>query len=252
MALIAVKSATLTCIQLLSSSAAQFYDIMTSMTRMTKINRNSHDWGTWAVAEAKARFSELIDRALADGPQTITRKGKMRWLWCQTRSGSAKQSARATLQSSSQPRPCAARISRLGAPKMDRARSSHELSLDTDVVSEWVRPQPGRNVISWLAEVDEDRVYISEISLAEIRRRVEILPAGVPLRPCTEMFSPGISPKTLPPCSQYLRFPQRRDRLELLGQAVGGLSGVVAGLQSKPQVSSVATQLASRVSRSGA
>ncbi len=28
------------------------------------------------MAEAKARFSELIDRALADGPQTITRKGK--------------------------------------------------------------------------------------------------------------------------------------------------------------------------------
>ena len=29
--------------------------------------------------------------------------------------------------------------------------------LDTNVVSEWVRPQPDRNVISWLAEVDEDR-----------------------------------------------------------------------------------------------
>lgn len=31
---------------------------------------------TWAVAEAKARFSEMIERALRDGPQTITRKGK--------------------------------------------------------------------------------------------------------------------------------------------------------------------------------
>jgi len=28
------------------------------------------------VAEAKARFSEVIDRALANGPQTITRKGQ--------------------------------------------------------------------------------------------------------------------------------------------------------------------------------
>jgi prevent-host-death family protein len=28
------------------------------------------------VAEAKARFSEVIDRAVADGPQTITRKGR--------------------------------------------------------------------------------------------------------------------------------------------------------------------------------
>ncbi len=31
---------------------------------------------TWAVAEAKARFSEVIDRALSEGPQTITRRGK--------------------------------------------------------------------------------------------------------------------------------------------------------------------------------
>ncbi len=32
--------------------------------------------GTWAVAEAKARFGQLIDRALTDGPQLITRKGR--------------------------------------------------------------------------------------------------------------------------------------------------------------------------------
>ena len=50
--------------------------MMTIMTRVTTTKRHSHDRGTWAVAEAKARFSELIDRALADGPQTITRKGK--------------------------------------------------------------------------------------------------------------------------------------------------------------------------------
>jgi len=50
--------------------------------------------------------------------------------------------------------------------------------LDTNVVSEWVRPQPDRNVISWLAEVDEDRVFISVISFAEIRWGVELLPVG--------------------------------------------------------------------------
>ena len=30
----------------------------------------------WTVADAKARFSEVIDHALSDGPQTITRNGK--------------------------------------------------------------------------------------------------------------------------------------------------------------------------------
>ena len=38
--------------------------------------KGANDSATWAVAEAKARFSEVIDRALAHGPQTITRKGK--------------------------------------------------------------------------------------------------------------------------------------------------------------------------------
>jgi prevent-host-death family protein len=31
---------------------------------------------TWTIAEAKAKFSEVIDRAVSKGPQTITRKGR--------------------------------------------------------------------------------------------------------------------------------------------------------------------------------
>jgi prevent-host-death family protein len=31
---------------------------------------------TWGVGEAKAHLSEVIDAALSDGPQTITRKGR--------------------------------------------------------------------------------------------------------------------------------------------------------------------------------
>jgi prevent-host-death family protein len=30
----------------------------------------------WSVAEAKARLSELLDHALKDGPQAITRRGR--------------------------------------------------------------------------------------------------------------------------------------------------------------------------------
>ena len=32
--------------------------------------------GVWTVAEAKAKFSELIERARTSGPQTITRNGR--------------------------------------------------------------------------------------------------------------------------------------------------------------------------------
>jgi prevent-host-death family protein len=34
------------------------------------------DDGTWGVAEAKAHLSEVIERAVNDGPQTITRNGR--------------------------------------------------------------------------------------------------------------------------------------------------------------------------------
>jgi prevent-host-death family protein len=34
---------------------------------------SSHDW---TVAEAKAKFSEIIAKATSEGPQTITRRGR--------------------------------------------------------------------------------------------------------------------------------------------------------------------------------
>jgi antitoxin Phd len=33
------------------------------------------DNGTWAVQDAKARFSEFLDACLSDGPQIVTRRG---------------------------------------------------------------------------------------------------------------------------------------------------------------------------------
>jgi toxin FitB len=50
--------------------------------------------------------------------------------------------------------------------------------LDTNVVSEWVKPEPDPNVVAWLADVDEDRVFLSVVTFAEIRRGVELMPTG--------------------------------------------------------------------------
>jgi predicted nucleic acid-binding protein len=50
--------------------------------------------------------------------------------------------------------------------------------LDTNVVSEWVKPAPNLNVVRWLSEVDEDQVFLSVASLAEIRRGVELMDPG--------------------------------------------------------------------------
>lgn len=37
---------------------------------------SAHPKDTWTVANAKARFSELIDKAKSEGPQMVTRNGK--------------------------------------------------------------------------------------------------------------------------------------------------------------------------------
>lgn len=50
--------------------------------------------------------------------------------------------------------------------------------LDTNVVSEWVKPRPDPGVITWLANIDEDRVFLSVITLAELRYGVERMTVG--------------------------------------------------------------------------
>jgi predicted nucleic acid-binding protein len=50
--------------------------------------------------------------------------------------------------------------------------------LDTNLVSEWIKPRPNPGVVGWLADVDEDRVFISVVTLAELRHGVERLGIG--------------------------------------------------------------------------
>jgi len=47
---------------------------MTIMVRMT--SHAASPGREWPVADAKARFSEMIDRALSEGPQVVTRNGR--------------------------------------------------------------------------------------------------------------------------------------------------------------------------------
>ena len=50
--------------------------------------------------------------------------------------------------------------------------------LDTNVVSEWVKPRPNLGVIRWLEEIDEDRTFISVVTPAELRYGIERMAAG--------------------------------------------------------------------------
>lgn len=50
--------------------------------------------------------------------------------------------------------------------------------LDTNVLSEPQRPRPDQQVMAWLDQVDEDRTYLSVITVGEIARGVELLDDG--------------------------------------------------------------------------
>lgn len=50
--------------------------------------------------------------------------------------------------------------------------------LDTNLVSEWMKPRPNPGVVAWLEEADEDRVFLSVITLAELRYGIERLVPG--------------------------------------------------------------------------
>jgi toxin FitB len=50
--------------------------------------------------------------------------------------------------------------------------------VDTNVVSEWVKPRPNAGLLRWTESIDEGRVFLSVISLAELRHGIERMADG--------------------------------------------------------------------------
>jgi predicted nucleic acid-binding protein len=50
--------------------------------------------------------------------------------------------------------------------------------LDTCVVSELVKPDPDPGLTEWIESADEDTLYLSVLTLGELRKGIESLPPG--------------------------------------------------------------------------
>jgi predicted nucleic acid-binding protein len=105
--------------------------------------------------------------------------------------------------------------------------------LDTNAVSEWVKPRPDPGIAAWLDEVDEDRTYLSVITLGELRKGVDRLADGrrrdrlgrwlsgdLP-----ERFSGRLLPVDAVVADQW---GQLLARAECAGSAVGSLDALIA------------------------
>jgi predicted nucleic acid-binding protein len=105
--------------------------------------------------------------------------------------------------------------------------------LDTNVLSEWVKPLPDPGLIAWLADADEDRVFISAVTLAELNHGVERLAQGqrrsrleawlhedLPLR-----FEGRILPVDEPVARAWGAITARRDAI---GRPIGAMDAFIA------------------------
>jgi len=63
------------------------------------------------------------------------------------------------------------------------------LLLDTNVLSEVTKPSPDPRVLEWLDALDEDRTFLSVVSIAEIRRGVVLMDQGRRRDALTEWLS---------------------------------------------------------------
>lgn len=50
--------------------------------------------------------------------------------------------------------------------------------VDTNVVSEFIKPQPDSGVVNWLDAADPNSLFVSVVTFGEIRLGIEDLPAG--------------------------------------------------------------------------
>lgn len=50
--------------------------------------------------------------------------------------------------------------------------------LDTNIISEGAKPRPDNGVMDWLASMDEEQMFLSVVSLAELRHGIERMDKG--------------------------------------------------------------------------
>jgi len=50
--------------------------------------------------------------------------------------------------------------------------------LDTCVISELIKPRPSQKVVTWIDSIEEDKLYISVITIGEFEKGISKLPAS--------------------------------------------------------------------------
>ncbi|GAB1233388.1 type II toxin-antitoxin system VapC family toxin [Ferrigenium sp. UT5] len=102
--------------------------------------------------------------------------------------------------------------------------------LDTNVISELVRPKPAKSVLDWFENIPSDALHISVLTLGEIRKGVEQMPDGArreKLRlwlehDLADWFGARVLPVNMPVADRWGRL------LALMGRPVPSIDSLLA------------------------
>ena len=96
--------------------------------------------------------------------------------------------------------------------------------LDTNIISEAVRPRPSESLLTWMSEQSDDDLFISSLTLAEICRGILEKPAGKRRNQLETWFAGPAGPQALF-ADRVLAFDSRAGlawaRLMAVGKAAG-------------------------------
>jgi len=105
--------------------------------------------------------------------------------------------------------------------------------LDTNVVSEWTKPRPNSGLMQWLSQADESHVFLSVVTIAELRYGIERLPQGKRRRELDEWLQ-GELPRRFeqriilidgPVCDEWGRVTARQ---ESRGRSMHAMDAMIA------------------------
>jgi prevent-host-death family protein len=126
----------------------------------------------WQLAEAKNRFSEVVNKALAKGPQFVRRRGDVVVIVAQQEYLKLTGKRRGFKGCRSGGSGSATR------PLSDARRETVKVLLDTCALSELRLPKPDAGVAGAIAELHNDDLFVSAITIGEIVKGVALLPDG--------------------------------------------------------------------------
>lgn len=94
--------------------------------------------------------------------------------------------------------------------------------LDTNIISEGAKPRPDAGVMDWLASMDEEQMFLSVVSVAELRHGIELMDKGSRKAALdlwlTEHLAPRFEERLLP---VDIRTAEQWGRIVARSQAVG-------------------------------